>query len=624
MDQRFIDYYNRELAYLRELGGEFAESFPKIGARLGMLDGEVADPYVERLLEGFAFLAARIHLKMDAEFPRFSQQLLEVVYPHYLAPTPAMAVVQFSPLSGTRQESGGQEVLIPRGTYLRSGVLPETDTRCTFVTSFDVALWPYEVLSAQVSAPGSAPELAAVPAAAGRIGGLVRVRLRRASPVADANDCPDRMMIHLPGDDVTALHLFEAILGSGAGVLVGEVGKGAYRYLPGSALVAEGFDAEQAMLPTDSRVFQGYRILHEYFAFPQKFLFFSIRGLKEIFAAFEDGEVEIIILVGRELSNLVGSVDRGSVALNCTPVINLFSSKGTRFKVDMGGTEHHIVPDRRYPLDYEVYRVDAVDGMDRGNSTVRTFFPFYNYAGRAPDAEEAYFAVRREPRRLSAAGTISGLRSGYHGGEVFVSLVDGREAPWPESLDQLSVDMLITNRDLPMLIPPGAGVQLEVLGDLPVKPAKILRGPTRPRSSVAEREMTWRLISHLSLNYLALKDMDPVSGAAQLRDLLGLYAALGDPAVGVQVEALLATRVRAVNRRMPVTGPLVFGRGIEVSLVIDERPFAGGNPYLFGSIIERFLARHVSMNLFCEVRLEGTSRGEIGRWPPRWGGRPDA
>jgi type VI secretion system protein ImpG len=623
VDRRFIDYYNRELAYMRELGSEFAEAYPKIGARLGMLDGEVADPFVERLLEGFAFLTARIQLKMDAEFPRFSQQLLEVVYPHYLAPTPAMAIVQFSLLPGNSPNMAGTSNSVPRGSALRSGPLPDTETRCTFVTTSDVELWPYEVASVQVGAPGSTPEFSNLPQI-GRAAGVVRFRLQRLKGLAEGLPIPDKMVVHLAGDDVIASHLFEAIVGNCVGLLVGESGSNTYRTLPCAALMAEGLHPDQAMLPGDSRVFQGYRLLHEYFAFPQRFLFFSIGGLQEVFAQIEQDDVEVIIVVGRELSSLAGRVDRNSLALNCTPVINLFNSKGMRLRVEQAGTDHHVVPDRCRPLDYEVYRVDAVEGMDRGNRSVRKFYPFYDYTGSATVANEAYFSVRREPRRLSESAKSSGLRSGYHGGEVYVSLVDANEAPWPESIEQLSVDMLLTNRDLPILIPVGSGAQFEVLGDRPVGPARILRGPTRPRNSIAEREMTWRLVSHLSLNYLALKDLDPASGAAQLRELLGLYAALGDPAVGEQVEAIAATRVRAATRRMPVSGPMVFGRGIEVTLVIDERPFAGVNPYLFGSIVECFLARHISMNLFCEVRMESTQRGEIGRWPPRWGGRPDA
>ncbi|MDR3087399.1 MAG: type VI secretion system baseplate subunit TssF, partial [Azoarcus sp.] len=129
MDARFLDYYNRELAYLQELGAEFATDFPRVASHLGMQNGSVADPYVERLLEGFAFLAARIHLKMDAEFPRFSQRLLEVVYPDYLAPTPSMAIVQM-PLDRDAQSGKDCVARLPRGTQLNSALLPKINTPC--------------------------------------------------------------------------------------------------------------------------------------------------------------------------------------------------------------------------------------------------------------------------------------------------------------------------------------------------------------------------------------------------------------------------------------------------------------------------------------------------------------
>ena len=135
--------------------------------------------------------------------------------------------------------------------------------------------------------------------------------------------------------------------------------------------------------------------------------------------------------------------------------------------------------------------------------------------------------------------------------------------------------------------------------------------------------MTWRLISHLSLNYLALRDLDAGSGAAVLRELLGLYASLADPDVARHADSIVASDAQAVNRRLPVAGPLVFGRGVAVTLTVDERQFAGCSPYLFGALLEQFLSRHVSMNMFCEFALATVGRGRLAAWPPRWGGRPD-
>lgn len=623
MNSDFLDYYNRELGYLREMGGEFAAAFPKVASRLGMQGDTVADPYVERLLEGFAFLAARIHVKLDSEFPRFSQRLLEVVYPHYLAPTPAMAIVQLvaDEQQGEDTQAGG--MLIPRATRVSTAAVPGTQTPCTFTTGQDVEVWPIDVLDATAEMPGE--DLGDLRLDGVKpVKGIIRLHLRYRQRDPALRGFPDGLSFHIAAEDPDASVLYEAIVGRGLGVVVrGRLARGARTVLGRTAIKSEGFGAAQALLPTDSRVFQGYRLLHEYFAFPRRYLFFSLSGLEKGLRRIDEDSFELVILLDCDPSTLGLQLSRKDFELNCVPVINLFPAPGNRLLVTPETLEHHVVADRTRPLDFEVYRVDAVNGFDRGNEPVRAFRPFYHYI--APDCDgtgEAFFSVRRAPRRISEPAKRSGGRSGYLGSEVYLSLVDTKEAPWPERIDQLTVDLQLTNRDLPLLLPTGDVLRLEVDAGFPVH-GRLIKGPTRPRNPVAEREMTWRLISHLSLNYLALRDMDPASGAGLLRELLGLYAALADPVVARHAEAITTTDTRAVNRRLPVSGPLVFGRGVAVAVTVDERPFAGGSPYLFGAVLEQFLSRHVSMNMFCELELLSTTRGSLAKWPPRWGGRPD-
>jgi len=627
MDARFLDYYNRELAYLRELGGEFAAAFPRVAGRLGMQGETVADPYVERLLEGFAFLAARIHVKIDAEFPRFSQRLLEVVYPHYLAPTPAMAIACFDGAGA----QDGSIARLPRGTPMVSPPVAGGRTPCTFVTAHETDVWPLEILDVRADLPGGNLPAAASAALAGKkpVKSVLRIRLRLTRPEVLNSPLPERLCLHIAADEPDAGLLYEAVLGHGVGAVVSAAdGRRAQVLAAPDTLRAEGFDTAQALLPTDARVFQGYRLLHEYFAFPVRYLFFSIGGvgaaLTQLAAETEEppDTFEVAILLDCEPATVAPVVSKHCLLPNCVPIINLFASSGKRLPISPGALEHHIVPDRTRPLDYEVYQVSGIAGFDRSNHSVRTFAPFYQHVGETTRAAQAFFSVRREPRRLSEVSERDGGRSGYRGSEVFVSLVDTLEAPWPERIEQIAAEMLLTNRDLPLFLPVGASLRVETR--LPLRSAKILKGPSRPRPQVAEREMTWRLISHLSINYLALRDMDAGSGAAMLRELLGLYATLADPAMAAHAEAIVATHARAVNRRLPVAGPLVFGRGVALDVTLDERPFAGGSPYLFGALLEQFLSRHVSMNMFCELNLHSTTRGKLAAWPPRWGGRPDA
>lgn len=625
MDRKFLDYYNRELAYLRELGGEFAQSFPKVAGNLGIREDSVSDPYVERLLEGFAFLAARIHLKIDAEFPRFSQRLLEVVYPHYLAPTPSMAIVQipFDTTAATQSDSGC--AFLPRGSVLTSGRIPGINTRCTFITGHDLASWPIDIVEATAGTLGGNLEI-------GRHlrgkepKGEIRLRLKYQAGAHNAGcQYPEKLTFYLNADDTLASWLYETLMGHCMGVIVSSPDhRKESGFLPAKMLEAEGFHADQALLPTDSRVFQGYRLLHEYFAFPQRYLFFSITGLGQPLNRLSADTFELTILLDRDPGNLIAAVDHKSFELNCVPVINLFPKKGNRMLIARDGIEHHIVIDRTRPMDYEVCRVDHVEGFDRGNNPVTSFSPFYRHVGSDAHGAQAYFTTRREPRRLSDSAIRHGGRSSYIGSEVFLSLVDAQEAPWPQKIEQLAIQMLLTNRDLPLLMPVDGNQNLQVETDQALKWARIIRGPSRPRFALADGEMTWRLINHLSLNYLALRDQDSRSGAVVLRELLELYSALADPILTRHAESILSVKTMPVTRRLPVSGPHVFGRGVAIDIGVDELHFAGSSPYLFGSVLEQFLSRHVSMNSFCQLSLSSASQGHLATWPPRWGGRPDA
>lgn len=622
MDARLLDYYNQELGYIREHGREFAHAYPKVAARLGMSEGEIADPYVERLLEGFAFLSARIHLKIDAEFPRFSQRLLEVVYPHYLAPTPSMCVVEI-PCEGELSGDLANGVLVPRGTKMSSRPIGATGTRCTYVTSHEVNVLPISLSEAAASVPTEdmmLPQISGISSSKGAI----RLRFRGLSE-GILNRCPiDDISLFLGNDQRIASHLYELLVAQTVAVLVSDGKSGNWRPLAAGAIVADGFSADQALLPTDSRVFQGYRLLHEYFAFPPRFHFCSIRGLRRALTNLSGNEFEIAILLRQSIDAIAPNIDTNCFVLNCTPAINLFPLHARRMPISLGEFEHHVVPDRTRPLDFEVYRVDSVQGFDHGNTPLTRFRPFYQNLDSDNRREGAYFSIRRENRRMSESAERNGQRSGYLGSEVFLSLVDGTEAPWNEKIEQLSVVLLATNRDLPLLMHVTGKHDFVIEGIAQLPFANIRSGPTRPRACVAERELTWRLISHLSLNYLALRDLDENNGAAAVRELLGLYATLADPLVARHGEAVSSVVARSVTRRLPGGGPLVYGRGVSVEVAIDEPAFAGHSPYLFGSVVEQYFSRHVSINLFTELTMIGKQSGKRLSWPPRWGGRPDA
>ncbi|MGS1008387.1 type VI secretion system baseplate subunit TssF [Achromobacter anxifer] len=632
MDDRLLDYYNRELVYLRELGAEFAQAHPKVAGRLGMNATEVADPYVERLLEGFSFLTARIHMKMDAEFPRFSQRLLEVVYPNYLAPTPAMAIVQFSPSMNEGTLAGGFE--LPRGTLLRGRVARGEQTPCDFTTGHALRLWPLQVTQAEFTAAPQDLPLARLGLAGrtARVLSALRIRIEVCGGQRLEDLDLDQLVFHLNGQDLQMQRLLEVVMGHTVAVLGHDTARPVtwLNRLPPGAVRHEGFADEQALLPGDARVFQGYRLLQEYFAFAQRYLFFSINGLKQGLrtralpqgAQRETRAFDLTLLFSMAAPELEGAISAANLALHCVPAINLFAKRADRVAVTPRTSEYHVVIDRSRPLDYEVHGVTRVAGHAAAQRQEQEFRPFFGSLGSDPDEHGAYFSMRREPRLVSDTAQRNGTRSGYIGSEVFLSLVDRQEAPFSGDLRHLTLETLCTNRDLALLLPLGGDTDMTLRVSAPVRAVKVLHGPTRPRVALAENAATWHLISHLGLNYLSLTDLDAEQGAQTLREMLHVYGNLAEPAMRRHISGLRHVSATPVHHRLPVPGPIVHGRGVRIALQVDETAFSGISPYLFGAVLEQFFARHVSINLMSELVLSTLQRGEIARYQPRMGRRP--
>lgn len=622
MDPRLLRHYNQELQHLREMGREFAHQFPRIAGRLGMNDLEVADPYVERLLEGVSFLAARVQLKLDAEFPRFTQALLEMVYPHYLAPTPSMLVAQIVPDAGHPNLIGGPRV--PRGTAVTAPPPDADATACEFRTAHELRLWPIEITD--VRYVSSLADLAIDPRPAGPpIRGALRIGLRTTADVTFAQLGVDRLPLFFAGATETANRLLALVLGHGAGVVVSSPGRGRVERLHQDGVRPLGFDEEQALLPATRRGFHGYRLLQEYFSFPERYRFAELTGLEAALRRIESRTVELVVLLGAADPPLERMVDRESVALFCTPAINLFPKRTDRIHLNDGSHEYHLVADRTRPLDFEIYEVTGVVGHGNGADHERTFLPFYATCGpEMADGDPAYYTVRREPRLVGDGEARRGSRSSYIGSEVFLALVDPCQAPFDADLRQLSVQALCTNRDLPLQLPAGPSRQeLSLDVPAPVAFARTVAGPSRPYGPLADGAAAWRAINHLQLNYLSLVDTPGGTSAPALRGLLRLYSPADDAATRKQIEGIGAVSASQVVRRLPAAkGPLAFGRGLEIVVTLDELAFEGTSPYLFGAVLSRFFGRHVSVNSFTEMVLRSDRRGEISRWVPQWGLRP--
>jgi len=620
VNAKLLRYYERELAHLREVGGEFARDYPKVAGRLGLETYACADPYVERLLEGFSFLAARVQLKIDAEFPRFTNHLLELVYPQYLAPTPSMAVVQLQPDMSEGSLAAGFKV--PRDSALHSQLGKGDQTACEFRTAHDVTLWPVELVEARYFACGA--QVAGVDLS--RLGGVkaaLRLRLRVGAGLTFSDLTLDDLALHIRGGEAMPSRILEHLLAQAAGVLVMPVQEHVdwHQFLPKSAIRSKGYSDSEALLPTGPRSFQGYRLLQEYFAMPQRFLFADIVGLANSVSRCAAEQLDVIVLFKKLDPVLEQSLSAANFGLYCTPAINLFPMRTERVHLSDQQSEYHVIPDRTRPMDYEIYQIEGVTGYGSGAEASQTFESFYranDLHARTPP--KAFYQVRRDTRVLSEQQRRQGPRSSYIGSELFLSLVDAQEAPHRSDLRQLGIDTLCSNRDLVLSMPVGSGrTDFTVESGAPVQSVRCVAGPTVPAASFAEGETAWRLVSHLSLNYLSLLDQDKEQGATALRDLLRLYCRIDDEAAHKQIEGLRSVTAESIVRRLPLPGPITYGRGLQISVTLDESAFEGAGVFVLGSVLEQFFAKYVSLNSFTETVIKSTARGVIMQWPARVG-----
>lgn len=623
MDPRLLRLYDQELKFVRELGGEFAAEFPKIAGRIGLDSFECADPYVERLLEGFAFLAARVQLKLESEFPTFTQNLLDIVYPHFLAPTPSMTVVNFKPdLQGGKFENG---YVVPRDTAM-FGVLGKGDvTACEFRTAHDVTIWPVALTEVEYLAGTAAVSALGL---ADQRGGKAAIRLRLSTigqiPFSALSMQSLTFFVRGATTDASA-NILEQVLANALGIAVRPPIRPVpwQNTLPKSEIKPVGLREEEALLPTGPRSFQGYRLLNEYFAFPERFFFFSLSGLGPSIRRATGTELDIFILLDRENKALTRGLAPENFLLNCTAAINVFPKRLDRIHITEKTNEHHVIADRNRPIDFEIFQLLNVSGQGADLEREQEFLPFYARSDLTRDSDMgAYYTARRLPRMLTARQRRTGARTNYIGSEVYLSLVDAHEAPYPTELRQLSLRALCTNRDLPLLMPLGKGrTDFTVEIGAPLESIRCIAGPTRPKPSRAHGDVAWRLISHLALNYLSITNAPDGNGATALREMLSLYADVGDMATLKQIEGVKSVISAPVIRRLPGAGQTAIARGLEIGVTFDETAFQGIGVFVLGMVLAHFFAKYVSINSFTETAVKTLDQGEVMRWPMMIGRR---
>lgn len=614
VDPRLLRHYNDELLYLRRRAVEFSEDHRQVAGRLGIDAPTDPDPHVERLLEGVAYLGARVQLRMDDQFPAFTQYLLDALYPHYLAPTPAMAILEFAPDAG--DEALAKGVVHPRGAAVQAWLEGDNRARVQFRTGQDVTLWPI-----RVAAVDYLPTRAAVAAASGVAEGAAGLRIRlEATGPAPLSALPlDSLPLFLDGGQDVPNLLFQQLLSDAIAVRLCATERGREAWSErGGAIEQMGFDAGEALLPGDARSFRGYRLLCEYFALPEKFRFARLTGLRAGLAR-ADRAVDIVIAFDRPVEALVGATSTDTIRLFATPAINLFQRRFDRVPVDRRQEEQLIIPDRVGQLDYEVYRLDEVTGYARGAAHGAPALPLY--ARRAQrGVKPLYYALRRRLRRLSEEETRRRRESDYIGTETWISLSSPDDPSMAQGIAELGITGLVTNRALATRLRPGqANLRIAADEAQGLSGVRILRGPTRPQPPLGIGDAAWRIVSHLAPGQQGFVRDDAAPDL--LADHLSLYLRDEAPALRREIQGITGLSAETVTRRAGGQARLAFQRGQRLVLSLAAGSFDAGSAYLFTSVVARFLGEFATINSFVECVVR-TDEGSEWGWAPCAGHRP--
>ncbi len=617
MRDELLGYYERELAFVRQMGAEFAEKYPKIASRLLLEPDKCEDPHVERLIEAFAFLTGRIRLKLDDEIPEITESFLNVLYPHYLAPIPSMSIAKFAldPEQGKLTTS----YKIDKGTMLYSR--PIQGSPCRFSTCYPVTLWPLEVLSATLSSDSPLDSQGRWSQA------FIKITMRCLNNAqlselkqGEGKDAKliDRLRFYINGENQLVYPLYELIFNNAVKLelkpIQGKKVLGARTpstiSLPLTNLQSVGFAQDEGLLPYTARSFIGYRLLTEYFAFPEKYLFFDLLGL-DVAATAGFGEQFEIIIHLKDVLPPRNIVDASTFQLGCSPIINLFSKLAEPIQLTHEQYEYHIIPDIHRQMATEIYSVDEVITTDSYLQQAKHYQPFYSlrHSYRQEDTKTFWYTTRKPSQHKDDPGT-----------ELYISLVDLDFNPCVPATQTIAVRVTCTNRDLPGKLPFGGREgDFDVEGNAPLTKVVCLKKPTATLRPPMRKAAHWRLISHLSLNYLSIVESKDASPEA-VREILLLYDFLDSPATRKQIYGIEKVDSRRVVRQMGNHIGSGFVRGIETTIEFNEEQYVGSGVFLFASVLEHFLALYASINSFNQLKIKIKQReGWSKVWAPRAG-----
>lgn len=649
MDRELLKFYDRELNILYDQGEEFSQQYPGKAKLLGLLLREHTDPLVTGLLQGVAFLAARVQLKLAHEFPEFTSQLIEQLVPHYLAPIPSVMMAQIAPNYGDDLSKGR---VIARGSAIEASY-DELGKRitCDYRLCADTVLWPLEICDATYHPTAAAVQSLGIKSSGVRIAEQGASALVLSLTYRHTSDATletaetgkgllsklalKQLPIHLLGSQAQALRLYEQIMGRCISVYLrslDEFGDAVLYPMPQDCISPLGLGEDERIFPFDARLFQGFERIRDYFLFPRVFLGFAISGFERVLPRIYGHNIDVIFVFNESHADIAASTQRSSFALYANPAINLFEKTTDRIGVGTNQHDYHIVPDRGRPLDYEAHRLLNVFAHFAGGNRQAVILPLYSDDNHSehPSREAAFFyTLSRMQRRRSVEEREDGIHNQYMGTEMYLMVSEKPGFDRLKDVSEISARALCSNRHLTQRLVDAVGqgkATFTFVEDTELQ-ISCVAGPTRPREPIVSSRIhhddhqstgtvTWRLVNLLNLNHTGL--IEDKDGSA-LHDALGLFADMSDISVKKSIKGIRKVESMPVVRRVSHRAGLGVARGTQITVTLEELAFENTSAFLMGTILDRLFADYASINHFTQTVICTLERGEIMRFPPRIG-----
>lgn len=597
----FLDYYRENLAHIRSLASEFAAEFPKIAARLELSSFECQDPYVERLLEGTAFLAARVEKKLESGFPRLLESILASIAPLALYPVPSFCVLELQ--CATQDERLKNGYLLPEGSSFFCSV-PGIHTRCTYTTMTDVVLYPLALTEAGYHTRDLEQFHLAVP----DMRAALSLRIERSDNGTVSECAPDDLCVYLNLPESEASLLLGQLVVDLAGVYAGC--GGVYTACPEITVDMPMFETHSSNHLSRVRTLSGLQILLRFMAYPAAFKFFRIRGLKKLFRRVGGNSVELVFALKRRENAFIHTLVRDNFRLWCVPAVNLFRKNSDRVEIN-GQYEYHVVPDRTAPLDYEIVKVLSAETYNERNEVLFQSYECYDETGRDGRSHHDFFSVHRRERLFNNSRTA---RSSYAGNEVFLSFSGENWRKRWEDVKQFRAELLCTNRDLPLLV--AYDSQLDAPADSAVGRASFLVPPGRPRQALISggQKEDWRKTGYIVFNLSSALWQPGGIPIEIMKDLIRAYSIRSEEETERLVDGIIGIRTEPKMFRFIHQGCVFYENGWLVHLTLREEQYAGTGYFIFAAVLKALLASYTPLNSCVELTIHTDKRADVVTW----------